>query len=289
MWYSRRFADAKSSWDAQCAIIPRLLNAVQEARPNCELYTRCPARTDIARSLGSLQHSSPLVALELMLERSQLQALTELRKLLVTCPNLRKLSLTCSSRLVGAEPLALCVPGWQLPPLNFLKLRGMMVAATTEVKWQECMDWEALEVLQCTDINSFTGISTSLQRLQSLEVHLDEAFPPQIQQIHAFFDFVKSSSTLQNLCMAGMIEHMRAHKFLEGRHPSLRIIRVHEKVSRWGFSESSVLSPEEIRMLAKACPGLQKCSIGIGMWSEWVSNLSFMTSPMEACAKNSTF
>ncbi len=261
---------------------------LQEARPNCELYTRCPTRTDIARSLMSLQRSSSqLVALELMLERSQLEALTQLRRLLSTCPNLRKLRLTCSSRLIGAAPLALCTPSWQLPPLKSLKLRGIMIAATTEVDWQDCMDWKTLEVLQCTDIDFFTSISASLQRLQSLEVHLDEAFPPQPQQIHAFFDFVKSSSTLQNLCMAGMIEHIRFHKFLEGKYPSLRTIRVHEKVSRWGFSESSVLSPDEIRMLAKACPALHKCSIGIGMWSEWVSSLYFVTPSTEAYAKKS--
>lgn len=205
-----------------------------------------------------------------MLDRSQFQALTELRKLLVTCSNLRKLGLTCSP---GDGPLTLCVPGWQLPPLKYLKLRRMMVAATTALGWQDFMHWESLEAIQCTDIDFFQTISASLQRLRSLEVHLGEGSPPQIDQVHALFDFVKTSKTLENFGMAGMMEEIRGHQFLQGEYGLLKSIRIYEKVSRYDFSESSVLSSDEIKMLGKACSGLRKCSIGIEMWSEWVSRL----------------
>lgn len=208
-----------------------------------------------------------------MIDRSQLQALAELRKLLGTCSNLRKLGLTCSSAFVGDGHLTLCVPDWQIPPLKSLKLRHMMLAATTAAGWQDFMHWETLEVLHCTDIDFFPGISASLQRLRSLKVHPGESSP---DQFHAFFDFVETSSTLQELCMEDMIEQVRAHKFLEGKYSALKSICIYEKVSRLGFSESSVLSSDEVKMLGKACPALQRCSIGIEMWSEWVSSLFSM-------------
>ncbi|KAL8764131.1 MAG: hypothetical protein Q9184_000273 [Pyrenodesmia sp. 2 TL-2023] len=180
-----------------------------------------------------------------MIDRSQFQALAELRKVLVTCSNIRKLGLTCSPCFVGDGPLTLCEPGWQLPPLKSLKLRGMMIAATTALGWQDFMHWESLEVIECTDIDFFQSISASLHRLRSLEVHLGEGSPPQIDQVHALFDFVKSSRTLQNFCIAEslrFVDELELHLHLRPKHAAYgRPVSTIESIGDvWGFLWRSI-------------------------------------------------
>lgn len=234
----------------------------------------------MARSLRSLQHSPQLVALEVNLTGLQIQALVELRKALASCPNLRKLQISNSAgREVPRQHVSLCVPGWQLPPLKYLRLQQAMLADYENDGWERCMDWKTLEHLSCHDIRFIPVISTSLQQLRSLEVHLSKHSVFTSEQFHALFEFVKTSSKLERLCIIGALKTLRSHNFWERTCSSLRHVEIRQSHA-WGTIDAGelpyVLSSREIADMGRLWPRLQSCSIDLEVRSEWVRPLPFI-------------
>ena len=160
-----------SSWDPQCAILPRLLDALRKNVSQCQLHTVCPYRTDAASSLTRLQPANRLISLDVTLANTQIQALNSLRSLLSISRDLRNLSVNVlKSPQSGLAEIALCVPGLSLPPLKVLKLEGAELADYTTTDWQQCMDWASLRHLECTDLGFVPALSTLLTELLSLKV-----------------------------------------------------------------------------------------------------------------------
>lgn len=283
-------ADAIPSWDAQCAIIPRLLQALKDHCTDCGLYTRCPGRTDIARSLRLLHHSSELVALEVTINATQFQALAELRSILTTSLKLRKLQVSFLGSSAEANNPALCLPGLQLPPLRILRLRRMRLTDYRQVGWERCVRWELLEHLQCVDIGFLPATSASLQRLRSLDIHLLHSGLLTNEQYSELVKFVETSTKLERLSMQGMKLNLDRYEFGKGKYTSLKDLSIHEDDENDQLPYPFQMHPLDISDLGKACPNLQTFRIDLEIGAdEWVSTVAKLPSPLVAfIAKNMT-
>ena len=270
-------AEVIDRWDAQCAITPSLFNAINRYSPLCELVTQCPLRNDTARSLQSLQYSTQLRALEVILDRAQIQALSELRKVLTTCTNLQKLQVSCISFPTAPGPgygghFTLCPPGWQLPPLKVLKLQEMNLVDYSRAGWETCVQWETLEHLQCMEIEFFPKISPSLMQLRSLGIHLTNDIICTPEQGNAVLQFARTSSTLKELCLTGMMDYLQGSDFLRAKNSSLEQLDIHENQNFVGelARVPPVLDREHIKLLGQSYPQLNRCSLKISVGSDWV-------------------
>ncbi|KAL8869224.1 MAG: hypothetical protein Q9174_004430 [Haloplaca sp. 1 TL-2023] len=118
-----------------------------------------------------LQPANNLVSLDVTISNTQIQAVNSLRSLLATSKDLRNLSVNV---LKAPHPvlddIALCVPGFPLPPLKVLKIQGAKLADYTTPEWQQCMDWTALTHLECIDLDFVPALSTLLKELVTLKV-----------------------------------------------------------------------------------------------------------------------
>ncbi|KAL8687668.1 MAG: hypothetical protein Q9218_006222, partial [Villophora microphyllina] len=259
-------------WDAQCAILPRLLTALQHPHlQNCTLHTTCPFRTDVVNSLRTLQNNHHLLSLDLTITDTQFTAKTALRKLLPTSPSLRNLAISVVKDS-GPFPgnFALCVPGMSLPPLKILKLQHMKLAEYGDPGWEECMVWEGLEQLECTEVGFLPTLSGPLQQgLLSLTVHHSAAWNS--EQRFQLCEFIENASRLENLSVTEATELIIRGRDYESRAPYLKSLRFHEyqEFDKFMDIDRFVLSCRHIERIAKVCPQLHTFGIDLKVGSEW--------------------
>ncbi|KAL9019306.1 MAG: hypothetical protein Q9185_003384 [Variospora sp. 1 TL-2023] len=258
-------------WDAQCAMSQRFLEAVRLCSPTCKLYSRFPRRDDAPRSLRSLHNNLQLVAIDVGLADTQFQALAALRKLLDSCPNMRRLRLSCTPGTGDPERFTLCVQGWQMPPLKYLRLRDMNLVDYRYDGWEHCVQWEALEDLECTEIGFFPAVSGSLRQLRVLGVHLptNGSSPFTSSQYYALINFAKTSSKLESLSVTGGILFLGSDSIWERTYPSLTEIQIYgTRVTFSVPSPDNVVGSERFIELSESSPKLQKCSIDLEIVEE---------------------
>ncbi|KAL9581417.1 MAG: hypothetical protein Q9212_003917 [Teloschistes hypoglaucus] len=268
-------------YDAQCPILPRLLLTLTDHVSKVRLYTRCPYRSDVSKSLRVLQNCSHLVALDVTIGDSQILAMVELRKILVTLPNLLKLSVesVADSLVEGGQvllaPMASRTPSqaWCLPPLKYLRLwgRGFQLADYASLRgWEFCVQWERLEHLESSDTFFFTVFdwfdegrpgfgSPLLKSLRSLALSGDMAYDQT-----AFVKFLDSLPKLEHLSARGLTYQVTKYDYLERKGSFLKTLRLYEDASIviWSF-----VGPERddgnIRRFGKTCPNLETCAIDL--------------------------
>ncbi|KAL8827525.1 MAG: hypothetical protein Q9170_006983 [Blastenia crenularia] len=238
------------------------------------------------RFTHNLQHSQQLVALEIVLDRTQLQALSELREAFRTCTKLQKLQVSClpfptAPRSEYGSDFALCAPGEQLPPLKVLRLREMTITGYSVPGWERCLQWETLEHLQCRELEFFPKIYNSLKRLRSLVIDISTDTSMTSEQGEAVMDFVRTSSKLEELSLTGMSDFLPLRQFCSARYSPkfkspLRYLKIHENQEYHGrqrlrhWSRAPLTwNYEEIEDLAHLHPRLERCNIDLKVEDDW--------------------
>ncbi|KAL8650736.1 MAG: hypothetical protein Q9210_003656 [Variospora velana] len=137
--------------------------------------------------------------------------------------------------------------------------------------WEHCVQWEALENLECTEIGFFPAVSGSLRQLRVLGVHLPKyGFTPfTSSQYNALLDFAKTSSKLESLSITGGIQFPGSNSIWERTYPSLREIQTYDtRVTISVQSLDNDIGSERFIKLSESSPDLQKCSIDLEIVEE---------------------
>ncbi|KAL8684821.1 MAG: hypothetical protein Q9224_006115, partial [Gallowayella concinna] len=214
-----------------------------------------------------------LVALDITISDSQIIAMNELRKVIATSRNLQRLSLKCVSDTARrGEGRWLIGPGVKLPPLKFLKLRGVEFADYNEPGWQSCVSWDALEYLECTELD-FTFLCfrpPPLKELRSLTL-INPRYP---RTVNSILNFLDGLTKLEHLTMTGSSDCVLAStsNLLEQTGPSLKTLKVHEieRNNNGSNVPRSVPTEEEIRRIGRRCTQLETCALDILGVTDWV-------------------
>ena len=223
------------------------------------------------KSLQSLQDCSQLVALDVTLENTQFIAMNELQRVLATCKNLQKLSVRCLSDVPSDGFEYLVDPNVRLPRLRYLRVRGLMLVNYTLPGWSNCVDWDALEYLETTDI----GFSQHVERpemtqLRSLTLSVDVlgAFVLDEQRLLDFIYRLPNLKYLSGVCSTKLV---LASDLLRYRGESLKTLKLHEDSNYSMIMARCFPSEEDIRLLGSNCTRLETYAIDIGAGADWVS------------------
>ncbi|KAL8723831.1 MAG: hypothetical protein Q9181_007155, partial [Wetmoreana brouardii] len=259
----------KLIFDAQCAISKRLLFTAVHYDSKYQLYTICPYRSDVNRSLQSLQDCSQLVALDVTIGDSQILAMKELRKVLAICPNLLKLSVASVSDNAIRGGQALVEPGMRLPNLKFLRIRGVMQLANYNLPgWEQCSGWESLEYLESTDSVFLQYFSPSLKELRSLTLFF-RLFDAILDE-NALINLMCRLPKLEHLSITGSTRLVLESDVLKHKGSSLKTLQLHEDPNDVVWTHPRSLPDEgTIRRLGKTCPRLTTCAIDLNAGHDW--------------------
>ncbi|KAI4266290.1 MAG: hypothetical protein L6R35_006963 [Caloplaca aegaea] len=137
--------------------------------------------------------------------------------------------------------------------------------------WEHCVQLEALENLECTEIGFFPAVSGSLRQLRVLGVHLPTygSSPFTSSQYYALINFAKTSSKLESLSVTGGILFPGSDSIWERTYPSLTEIQIYgTRVTFSVPSPDNVIGSERFMKLSESSPNLQKCSIDLEIVEE---------------------
>lgn len=142
-------------------LLCRVLNRDRPSRLN-EISLRIPRRAGSV--FGHLEACSHLVTLEVTLHPSDIVEMRQLRQLLASTGNLRRLSVTGLRGNGNIARLVLCKPGTHLPRLVYLRLKRTKLCDVIDLRCLADTAWDGLEHLDAQvgtlrDLSAFiTGI-----------------------------------------------------------------------------------------------------------------------------------
>ncbi|KAI4228816.1 MAG: hypothetical protein L6R36_001318 [Xanthoria steineri] len=260
-------------WDAQCGVLPRILcrddhRLFEDAR--CQLYTVCPYRSSVDTSLRNLQQCPQLTALDVSIGDSQTIAMTQLRRVLPTCENLQKLSVTCFPDhffVSFATGQSLLEPGVRLPRLRYLQLRGLQLTELSSGTWDpQCVMWESLEYLELPDTIFLQILAPPLKNLVSLT--LSEPVPELIEHRPVMGSLIYNLPHLEHLVLNGQLLSMFRDYVLEIKGMALRTLKLHDDVKP-DDSIRCVPDREYISLLGRSCTALETFAIDMKVEEAW--------------------
>ncbi|KAL8639437.1 MAG: hypothetical protein Q9228_003523, partial [Teloschistes exilis] len=207
--------------------------------------------------------------------------MAELRKALITLPNLLKLSVesVADSPIRGGQVLLdpLATENWRLPPLKYLRLRGMgfqLASYHNTQGWERWVQWECLEHLESSDTFFFALFMPPLKALRSLA--LFRAAFDMVFEEGAFAKLLYSLPKLEHLSAPGLTYQVTKYRYLEHHGKTLKTLRLYEDTDYipWPFVGPE---PDEgnIRRFGRTCPNLETCAIDVRVrGGDWVSQQS---------------
>ncbi|KAL8857380.1 MAG: hypothetical protein Q9178_006007 [Gyalolechia marmorata] len=213
-----------------------------------------------------------LVALDVTLENTQFIAMNELQRVLATCKNLQKLAVRCLSDVPSDGFEYLVDPDVRLPRLRYMTVWGLLLVNYNLPGWSDCVDWDALEYLETTDI----GFSQHVERpemthLRSLTLSLDMLVASALderreQRLMSFIYRLPKLEHLSGVCSTRMV---LASDLLKYRGESLKTLKLHEDSNYRIIMPRCFPSEEDIRLLGSNCTRLETYAIDIGAGADW--------------------
>lgn len=195
----------------------------------------------------------------------------ELRRVLTTCTNLQKLSVTSVYDATIRGGQMLLEPGMHLPHLRFLMIRGLQLADYNTPGWETCVAWDTLEYLESSDASLVSLPSLLLNELRSMT--LIESQPLLFGHEQALFDLIYTSTKLVHLTLTGLFDLVVESPLLEHKGEFLKTWRLHEHDRREIGRPRPMPDKPYIRRLGNRCPRLETCAIDIQAGPHWVSGL----------------
>lgn len=217
--------------------------------------------------------------------------MVELRKILVTLPNLLKLSVesVADSLVRGGQvlldPLATGTSSqvWCLPPLKYLRLWGIgfqLADYDNSRDWEFCVQWECLEHLELSDTFFFTVFVDWIKRLEgqpncrspplkSLRSLALCGADDMVYDQTAFVKLLDGLPKLEHLSAPGLTYQVTKYGYLERKGSSLKTLRLYEKTTVFVGPE-----PDEgnVRLFGRTCLNLETCAIDLRvLGNDWVS------------------
>lgn len=201
--------------------------------------------------------------------------MTQLRRVLTTCENLQKLSVTCFPDrffISFAAGQSLLEPGLRLPRLRYLQLRGLQLTEHDFESWDpQSVIWESLEHLELSDTISLEILAPPLKNLMSLT--LSEPLPELIEHRPVMGSFICDLPHLEHLVLNGQLLSMFGSCVLEYKGMSLRTLKLHDDVKP-DDAIRCVPDQEYIRLLGRSCTALETFAIDVKVEEAWVSTPS---------------
>ena len=248
-------------WDAQYPILSWLLEALQKHHPQCLLYIRHPASQDSARTLPRLCGSPGLFALDVTLDRGQLQAFEELQKILYHTPNLRDLTITSAfitpfnsviREVRKAEPL---------------RLRSLELYGHGFDEPRRPVVWPMLERLSLNWRSSLPSAIPDFSGLKSLALRIKN-----VSDGLLLGTILQSCKRLENLDLSGHISIIAENDLWESVGKTLIKLRLHEEEVLNRVDGTAVLYSTVMGCIAGHCRNLR--SLGLDLecnGQQWVS------------------
>ena len=248
-------------WDVQYPILPWLLDTLHTHHAQCLLYTRHPARPDLAQTLRRLYGSPCLFSLDVTLINGQFQAFNELQKVLNSAPNLR--DLTVAFAFTNAP-----VSSSEQEEREPLLLRSLEVCGYQKNTFKLPVAWHLLERLSLDSQQHFLKFLPDFTGLKSLKLRVgytDDSMPLSVA--------LRELKRLEVLDLTGFICSVQAAKedFWQNFGKTLIKLRLHEEQSPYRPSQRATLPYADIERIAKCCPNLR--SLGLDLecsGREWV-------------------
>lgn len=201
--------------------------------------------------------------------------MTQLRRVLPTCENLQKLSVTCFPDhffVSFATGQSLLEPGVRLPRLRYLQLRGLQLTELSSGTWDpQCVMWESLEYLELPDTIFLQILAPPLKNLVSLT--LSEPVPELIEHRPVMGSLIYNLPHLEHLVLNGQLLSMFRDYVLEIKGMALRTLKLHDDVKP-DDSIRCVPDREYISLLGRSCTALETFAIDMKVEEAWVSTPS---------------
>lgn len=196
-------------------------------------------------------------------------SLSRLKRLIISCKNLRILDLTITE-LPGEEPPSFDFDdGDQFPPLKELLLCGYSFTQANCVAWRRCMDWSEMQHLSFgTDYQSY----------------FMRSFQDQLSNLRGFTTGIRVDDSPAELdrfiSSLKLLEKLKIRNFTEGNLPLSLLTRPGRSLLNLDYlsrfvrvaKRPRVLSVDEIEELANKCPNIVSLVIGIELHRDAVRN-----------------
>ena len=252
-------------WDAQYPIVSGLLETLQKHHPQCLLYTRHPASGNSAWTLPRLCASPCLFSFNVTLTTGQIQASEELRKVLISAPKLRDLTIHTDDVLL--EQLQGSFKVLHLRPLH---LRSLELSGVADFLFPVYIAWSMLARLSVKASRFCPAVLPEFPCLKSLRLRV------------IAFDILELSKTLPKckslevLDLIGCVQntHTFGDSFWESVGKTLIALRIPEQ--RRGISvDAPRFSMDDMGCIVKHCRKLRSLGLNLACnGQEWVSSSS---------------
>lgn len=200
-------------------------------------------------------------------------SLSCLKRLIISCKNLRVLKLNIDE-LPGEEPPCFDFDdGDQFPPLKELVLCGYSFTPANCVAWRHCMDWSQLRHLSFgTDYQSY----------------FIQSFQDQLPNLRGFTTGIRANDSPDELdrfiSRFKLLEELKIRNFTEENLSISLLTRPGRSLLTLDYlsqfvrvaKQPPVLTLEEIETLADRCPHLVSLVVGIELHREWVFNPPYL-------------
>lgn len=275
--YEITLTNCRTSWLGRYLLPVEFHDALQTHRPNVQLhihYLGAAQICDIPEGFqwySSLRNSKIVFAfryqnLECLLR--DLRDYKEVFEFVHSCPNLRRLELTCWYRGNGPN----LYPKVTRPmALDRLKLDGLFSQQPHRLALQQLVNWPLLKRLSITDVNLLRHLPANLTNLRSLKVEVTSTHKPlsELLQIKPFLlgcgNLEVDLTGFTDCCDRELFEHLgrtlkrpRLHDFGNVIHPGHR----------------RILSRTDIQTMGHACPHLESLGPDIPESPRWVGSWS---------------
>lgn len=252
-----------------------LLESIVRQSPRAKVHftARNNVRSCVEPSNIALQNSANLYSLTTCIRPEYHKAdhfsdsLSRLKRLIISCKNLRVLELNIDE-LPGQEPPCFDLnDGDQFPPLKELVLCGYSFTPAHCIAWRHCMDWSQLRHLsfgtdyQSSFIQSFQDQLPNLRGFTT-GIRVNDS-PDELDRFISSFKFLEElkirNFTEENLPISLLTRPGRSLLTLDYLSQFVRVAK-----------QPPVLSLDEVETLAIQCPRLVSLVLGIELHREWV-------------------
>lgn len=211
------------------------------------------------------------MALEVAIGNPHLEALGQLRQVLATCVNLKKLSVTGIRNRGSSSSLVLCRPGSQMPRLEFLKLRDINVCQPENLRCLRSMAWDTLGHLDSKVATLFT-LAPFLKGVRSLVLSHERSDEP-INKSY-FIRCLETLPKLEHISLKGFT-HMvmiSVQDLVDRCGTPLRSFRTHGEAAtgpNWPYPRLA-LTKEDVQHIGNRCMRLETFGMDLHVETTWV-------------------